>query len=139
MNLPDLQSYYHATLLDQMNHWFLTTDDKLWLSIAKEVTKGNDLFALAIAYTMLPKVIIPKLLSVKAWQYISSKCHLLGEVHNISIPLRALDYCRARISMGKWINQGIDFYEHLSADKKILLKVFVNLSKKIEIRGVAWT
>lgn len=65
MNLPDIKNYYYATLLDQMRYWFNNTEDKLWLNIEKQVTKRHNLYALAIAYAILPKINIPKLLSIR--------------------------------------------------------------------------
>lgn len=122
MNLPDMHKYYYATLLDQMKYWFFPNDDKLWLSIEREITKGNDLFALSVAYMIFPKVIVPKLLSIKAtllaWKFLVSNFHALGHLQKIPIPLRALDYCRGRLSMNKWIAEGFNFYVHLPSGYK---------------------
>lgn len=83
--------------------------------------------ALAIAYALLPKVGTPKLITVKstliAWKHILSKSKELGELIKIPVPLRVLEYCRARISVNNWISQGFNYYVNLPlAYKELVLK-----------------
>lgn len=49
MGLPNIKNYYYASLLDQIKFWYATPNDKLWVRIEKEFTKGHDLYALSVA------------------------------------------------------------------------------------------
>lgn len=66
MGLPDIRYYYYVAILDQIKYWFSSTTDKLWTNIEKEVTNGNDMYALSTAYILLAKVIVPQIITIKA-------------------------------------------------------------------------
>lgn len=55
MGLAEVKNYYNASLLDQMKHWFSSSEDKLWTNIEKEATLGHDLHALSMASYLLKK------------------------------------------------------------------------------------
>lgn len=80
MNLPDVYQYYIGLLINQMKYWFIPNTYKMWLNIEKEVLKGYDLFALSVAYTLLPKATVPPYLTIKsaltAWKYMLNKTQL---------------------------------------------------------------
>lgn len=154
MNLPDVRLYSYTSLLDQMKFWFIPDNDKLWLNIEREVSKGNDLFSLSNAYYLLPKVTIPTFLMIKstlaAWKYALFKLQPMEDSGHIPIPLRFIDYCKAHLLGSCWITQRFNYYYRLLDNYKKLitnkLKMIVSLliweyfisNKAQRIRGISF-
>lgn len=101
-----------------MKYWFTSNTDKLWLNIEKEVTKGYDLVAMSVAHNLFPKVSIPSFLTIKgtlaAWKHALNKTQHAKELAHIQVPLRVIDYCKARMSINSLVNQGFKLYANLS-------------------------
>ena len=122
MNLPDIRNYYYAAILDQMKYWFSPQKDKLWLNIEQDSTKASDLYTLALANIVLPKVVNPNLLSIKAtlfaWKHILSKSRHLGNKSKLYLPTEIINYCKIRMSVDDWIKQGYYLYVNLPLNYK---------------------
>lgn len=150
MNLPDVRLYYYASLLDQIKHWFVYSNDKLWLNIEHEIVKGNNLFTLDIAYYLIPKVNIPNYLTLKstltAWKFILTKLQPISDLVHVPLPIGTIEYCKAWLNVTPWTKQGTNFLNLPDAQKtrfsnKLNSKPYLkncNPKMNMEIPRVIW-
>ena len=134
-----------------MRYWFRYSNDKLWLNIEREVSKGKDLFSLSMACYALPKINTPNFLTIRAtlaaWKFALTKLQPTCNPVLMPIPLGVIDYCKVRITTTPWSKQGIHFFDQLSPDdihkitNKLIAKPFnknFDPKKSVELPRALW-